>query len=102
MKIYRLSVILPDYPGWRYSQYCGNCIVRAESEGDARIAAMGKYIQMAEAISGQDFAAIPWNQEHVVACIEDTSDEFTHNGPPEILFPKDEQRIPADMQEASL
>ena len=26
----------------------------------------------------------------IVSCIEDTSDEFTHDGAPEILFPKDE------------
>jgi len=100
MNIYRLTPVHIDYAGWKYSAYKGDVVVRSESEARARALASIEFSLFAAIVPGQETVGSPWDQESIVSCQKETGDEFNHDGPPEILFPKDEYRIPSDEQEA--
>lgn len=90
MNIYRLTPVHIVYAGWKYSAYKGHVVVRAESATKARALASREFSLFAPIVPGQETVGSPWDQEAIVSCQEETGEEFNHDGPPEILFPKDD------------
>lgn len=88
MKLFRLSIEDPDFPGWRYSTHRGPVIVRAESEDQARHLAGLAFGIMAPTVSGQETSHSPWNDSGVVKATPFEGEGFSAEGQEKVLSPR--------------
>ena len=86
MPVYRLTPIDTNSVNWNRSIYCGQCLVEADNEQDARELAAKEYNQAAELSVRQEDGTLttsPWPDQALVACEEILSDP-PEMGPAEV------------------
>ena len=86
--VWKLTPVDPASRNWDASTYCGELIVRADSERRAReIATLTLLIATSRKL-GEPLAINPWNRiVGEVQCQRILDAEFPENGPEAILYP---------------
>ena len=90
MKIWKLSLLDPNFAGWCDSDYKGNAIIRAENEKEARnIAASHFWSLSAKKGPCQETPCSPWDDPAAIECIELDNSNYSTDGPAELVEPVD-------------
>ena len=84
MPIWRLTPTDLTSPLWAASNYVGVAVIRADTEREARQAAMQGF---GKEIPGIPWHAHPWRQLALVVCEELVDSGYPETGPTEILEP---------------
>ena len=85
MPIWRLTPLDLTSPYWAASQHTSTAVIRAETERDARQAAMQAF---GREVPGIPWHANPWCQLALVACELLDASGYPATGPPAILAPQ--------------
>jgi hypothetical protein len=85
--IWKLTPKVQNVPDWEASTYCGEVIVRACDQWEARQLATIEFTSAAKAGRAQRTRVNPWNDSNLVACQPIKDCEFTEHGSPSVLAP---------------
>jgi hypothetical protein len=87
MPIFELTPIDLDDPDWKASTHHAPCVVRADNEDNARLAATLAFIIATRRELGKPTPINPWNQENKVEAHLVTEHGFRDDGPQMVLAP---------------
>lgn len=87
MNIYKLIPIEGGFGDWEQSAYKGLVVVRAASEGDARIIAASAFGIARNVIAGAETKYGPWLDSQSVHCELVSDNSYPNDGPQRILMP---------------
>ncbi|MGE4193063.1 MAG: hypothetical protein AB7E51_06720 [Pseudodesulfovibrio sp.] len=87
MPVYELAPIDLTAPDWRASTHHAPCLVRANNEQNARLAATLAFVIAVRHEPGADTAINPWNQEDMVEAHLVAEHGFDEEGPQVVLAP---------------
>jgi len=87
MHIYELTPIDLTDPDWRCSTHHAPCVVRADNERNARLAATLAFGIATEREPGKPLAINPWNQKDKVESHPVAEHGFNEDGPQMVLAP---------------
>lgn len=87
MPIYELTPIDLGDPDWKASTHHAPCVVRADNERYARLAATLAFIIATKREPGADTVVNPWNQEDKVEAHLVAEHAFSEDGPQVVLAP---------------
>ncbi len=87
MPIYELTPIDLNDPDWRGSTHHAPCVVRADNEDYARLAATLAFVIATKRELGKPVPINPWNQQDKVEAHEVAQHGFDEDGPQTVLAP---------------
>jgi hypothetical protein len=87
MPIYELAPIDLSDPDWRCSTHRGPCVVRADNELNARLAAGMAFLTAVNIVPGESIPIDPWTQPNKVEAHLVTEHGFAESGPQMVLAP---------------
>jgi hypothetical protein len=87
MPIFELTPIDLSDPDWRCSDHRGPCVVRADDEENARLAATLAFHTAAKRESGAPTPINSWNQEDMGEAHLVSEHGFAEDGPQTVLAP---------------
>ncbi len=88
MEIWRLKPIVLNSISWQASTYCGEVIVRAEGESQARQFATREFGIATKVKLAQSIRANPWKDPKIVSCELFDNPDYDRNGPATMFLPK--------------
>jgi len=88
MTIWKLTPTIKESPNWEASTYCGEVIVRASDEEEARQLATAAFVIAVEVKPGRSTIWIPWKDSSIVSCKPLRNSEHSEQGPPAVLSPQ--------------
>lgn len=91
-RIFKLTPLDPDDPNWKASTYCGEVVVRADDESDARWAATLSFAIATQLTPGRPVPTSPWRYGNLVRAEEIETGEWSTDGERAILSPKAQAR----------
>lgn len=87
MPIFELTPIDLNDPDWRCSTHRAPCVVRADNEQNARLAATLAFGIAVRKESGDPTPVNPWNQQNKAKAHEVTEHGFAEDGPQIVVAP---------------